>query len=323
MSGQSYTPSRAVDEAALKQIAYNSMTGEISGGFLSINAGDDTQIDITAGFAIVADKFTDPANPTFKTVAWSAKIGIDIDAVALGPVTFVAIDPDDPDGPIIQQEARFLVEEYRDMPILGDVIHPVGTILDTTDITRIADGYIGEDMAQAINNINLEGNIFSAASNDLTIRKESGKSFTPSGNRSNNAKDPHNPESILLNPATFTAAYANGIGGANFIPAQSDVQPNFWDDLSGTRAVVSPNKWTNKWCYFFPSVGPNGLCLIRDGEVEYNLLTDALDDLERKPTPAANLNDAFIRSVLTVKQGETDLSSGDTNFHRESRFGLL
>lgn len=323
MSQQGFNAGGQISSTDLKQIAYNSMTGQISGGFLSINAGDNTKLDLTAGFAIVADKFTDPLNPTYKTVSWLAKTAITLTNIATESVTFIAIDPDDPNGDVIQRSTIFPVEDTRDVPILGDCIHPAGVILDIADITRIADAYLGEDMAHAIQLVNSTGNEYEAASTDLTIAKLAGVSFAPSSNRENNDKNPHNRTSALVSPATFTTAYSDGAGGAVFTPGQTDIDPELWDDGSGTLAAVSSNKWTNKWIYFFPNVGVNGLTVVLYGEKEYNLQITAEAAITTRPSLITNLDDSFIRSVLTVKKGETDLSSAEAAFHFTSRFGLL
>ena len=54
---------------------HNSSTGLINGGQLSINGGNTSQFDISAGNGIIVDHETDPLNPTYTLVTWNDIIG--------------------------------------------------------------------------------------------------------------------------------------------------------------------------------------------------------------------------------------------------------
>lgn len=297
--------------------AHTSNTGIINGGGdLSINA-DTTKFDISDGRGYITDIFTDPDNPVITEVVWTGLTAIAATFVATDNLSFIAINSS---GTVIQQTAEFDLSDHRDLIIIGAIFHPNLVITATNDDSDAITTYLAHDLTLALGDINIFGNNFNAASTDLTIRKEGGQSFRVNSNRLANPKAPNNLSSSVINPLTFVYIHDNGSGGIATITGQTNIDPNQYDDGSGTLAAVANNKWTNQQCYFFPG---SGVILIRFGNIIYSSKADAEDDFARiPPTIGTGLDPELVRTVLTVKKGETDLTSSDTVFSPTGKFGL-
>jgi len=292
-------------------------TGVEQGGFLSPNT-DTTKFDISDGNGIVIDQFTDPDNPTYTEVSWSGLTAIVPTFIATQDISHIGINSA---GTVVQQIAGFTEEQHRSIIVLGRLVHADNVnVSSATDLSHVINLYLSEDLVSAIGNINAFGNNFNAASTNLTIRKEAGKSFSPSDNRVTNPLDPNNKTSGVLNPATFIYVHNDGSGGATSNPGETNIDPGFFDDGSGTLQTVGNNQWTNKLIYFFPS---SGNVIVRYGEELFNSLISA-ENAVSKITPAdvEGLTNEFVRTVLTVKGNETDLSSANTAFANTGKFGL-
>lgn len=303
------------------QITVNSLsTGVAQGGYLSINV-DTTKFDISDGFGIVLDQFTDPVNPTFTKVSWSG-LTAQVPAHVLTRQTFVGINSS---GTVVQQAGQFTCEQRRSIIVLGLVVSQDTVNVDsfTDQSHRITDGYLSSDTALALGNINTSGNNYSAASTDLTIRKEAGETFGENINRVTNEKNPNNITTGLENPvANFIRLYNDGAGGPTLEIAQNDVNPTQYDDGSGTLATVGANKFTNQAIYFFPA---SGITVVQYGDTIYNSLADAQDAIGSMSV--LQLDDGLvpstIRSILSVRNSTTDLSlAADTAFNATGKFGL-
>ena len=243
--------------------AHIGLTGVANGsGCLTPNV-DDTKFDISDGFGYVLDLVTVPDVPTITRVDWSGETALTVDNLLTQNVTFVGINAA---GAVVQQTLDFTQEERRSIIVLGVLNHVTGVVATTTDDATAVDGYLASDLAHAIGDINSGGNNFNAASTDLTIRKESGTSFIVSGNRCSNANDPNRVTSAAIPSASFLYIYDDGAGGVTATPA-TDIDPDQYDDGSGTLTSVGNNRWTNQLCYFFP--GPN-VVLVRYGNEEFS-----------------------------------------------------
>ena len=308
----------SIKKADLAQIL---ATGVIAGGFMTPNT-DTTIFDISDGSGLIVDAFTDPENPTYVKISWSGLTGITPTYIASDNLSFIGINSS---GVVVQQATPFTNEQRRDIIVWGSIIHTDRVnITSSGDLTHdVLTSYLTNDFANAIGDINIFGNHFDPASTDLTICKTAGRSFRENSNRKNNLKDPHYLDAVLINPLTFLRAYNDGSSGVTIEGGQTDIDPDSWDDGSGVKATVSANKWTNKWCYYIPS---SEIVIVRLGTVEYSNLADAqagiLTDLP--PTIGTGLDENFIRTVISVKVGSTDLSDiAEAVFKHTGKFGLL
>lgn len=295
-------------------------TGIIAGGFLSINGGDGTKFDISAGSGLVIDQFTDPENPVIKLVEWTAFVGLTPTHAAL-LVTYIAIDDT---GAVVQQDHDFTAAEKRDLITIGAPVTQDGVnIGNVSDLSHFAaSSYLADDLADSIGIINESGNNFMEAATDLTIRKEAGVTFTINANRFLNPKDPHHVTTGVISPATFTRLYGDGAGGPVIEFPQTTINPEQWDDGSGVLQTVPNNQWTNQLIFFIPS---GTLVLVQYGEETYASLADAEAALTSLSFTShfPSLTGTLVRTVLTIKKGTTDLSDSSLAvFTATGKFGL-
>lgn len=293
-------------------------TGIVAGGEMTPNV-DTTKFDISDGAGLVFDSYTDPLNPTYAIVTWTGKTAIVPTYIAENN-SYIAINAS---GTIIQQVAAFTSEQRRDHIVLGTIVHTNGVnVTSATDTTHdVTSGYLTDDLASAIGPLNISGNNLNPASTDLSVRKEAGKSFQPNSNRSTTGKDPNFLTSATDDPLTFLYVYNDGAGDVTVVASQTEIDPEFWDDGTGTLNTVSNNNWTNQWFYFFPG---SSVIVVRYGEEEFSSLVAAetAASLISPSIIGEGLTSEFIRTVITVKKGETDLTSINTVFTNTGKFGL-
>jgi hypothetical protein len=296
-------------------------TGLLTGGILSINADDDTKFDISAGAGIVVNNYTDPSNPTRTFVTWEDKIGVVDPYLTSISTTYINIDKD---GELIFLTDVPSDENRRDYILLGWTDH--------TDLTTIGD-IISEpiyncDIQAQLNDFfenfgafNISGNIYNFLTG-LTIQRSTGKTFDGNANYSISKKNPHIVSTDLEAPANLYYYYRDGVDDwINDNPVTTTIDPNNYDDNSGTLAVVPSDKWTIQVISFYSPTVVND---IQYGQRIYDSSADAESDIDNiiEINPYNNY-DTF-RCWIIVKQGATDLS--DTNqaiFRAAGKLGMI
>lgn len=312
-----------------KIMGHSTTTSLVAGGQLIPNGGDTTLYDVLDGQGVITDPFSDPNLPEFKQLTWSGLVG-NLPAHAATFETFVAIQESATPGigEIVEQSTPFSIDQGRDLIILGDVSTPDGLNLGPIgNFSRsLGDGYLSTDLAEAIGIINTSGNTFAAGGADLTISRSVGSTFRENINRFINAKDPNNKPSAADPVVSFFRIYNDGSGGATFTTLQTSIDPDQWDDATGTLATMpGGNNWQNKILYFLP----DGISVVvQYGEETYSSFDDAVNAIAT--LEFTQLNDALghdvVRSILTVKSGSTnltaDLLAGTAKFSPTGKFGF-
>lgn len=111
-------------------------TSLVYGGHITVNAIDDTKIDISAGKAQFSDSYTDPTNPSVETVTWGDLIGVDLTYRPFAPVSFLGITRT---GSVYQNFSALTPEQERDIVTLGLAYHPDQiTVVTTSDFGNMA-----------------------------------------------------------------------------------------------------------------------------------------------------------------------------------------
>ena len=299
-----------------------SSTGRLTGGALSVNGGDPTKFDMSAGSGIVVDNYTDPDNPTYNKVTWTAFTAVTVIHIALGQRSDIGIDST---GAIVQQSASFTTSQRRDYIQIGRIIHlDMANIQGTTNVHHNAfDPYfVASDLADSIGVLNRSGNIMSANGANLKINKSSGETYREGSNPTDD-QNPNVTTNVPLTIADMRMVYQDGSGGFTIGAGITDIDPNNWDDGSGSLAVVSNNKWTiQRMFYFVEGTPPQAQVLVHYGQTEYNSLVGAeaaifSESVETSPI----FVDGTFRAWLIVKKGETSLQSSDTVFFAAGKFG--
>ena len=302
-----------------QNIVINSGTGLAEGGILSTGAGND-EFSISDGFGYIVNSYTDLDNATFIKVAWTGLTNITI----LNPANVLNFVYIDSSGTVVQQATNFTLEQRRNFIVLGIIIS--ANTVDVTDVTQLSDSVVDvshtlSDLLEAIGNINLSGNAFSAAATDLTITKSLGLSFLRSSNLSINLKNPNNITSALISTATLVQVFSDGSGGINTIVGQTDIDPLQFDDGSGTLASVPNNQWTNQRIFFFPIAND---VVVQYGQNTFSNQSDAIaavdsEDFVFFPSDGGQ----SLRTTLSIKKEVTDLSlSTEATFTNTGKFGF-
>ena len=289
----------------------------ISGGAITINA-DPTKFDVSAGSGYIVDQTISPAVVT--KVEWSTMTAISVTNLGTSFATDLAINSS---GVVVQQDS-FTNEELRGLILIGGLNHSnLTSILSTFAIQvpaqSVASGL--REFSRAIGSVNLEGNIYGANGVNLNINKTSGSTFAFGRNNLINKKDPHTLTNASQSALSFGYVYNNGSGQGTFVIPSTDVDPDNYDDGSGTLATVSSNDWTIQRILFFPN---SNVSFLQYGTTVYNTKTGALNAVPRANFVSfPGIASASIRGYLIVKQGETDLTSTDTEFLDADKFGSV
>tara|TARA_R110000772_G_scaffold143235_1_gene252752 strand:- start:20898 stop:24236 length:3339 start_codon:yes stop_codon:yes gene_type:complete len=279
-------------------------TGIVSGGAITINGGDNTKFDVAAGVGIIVDSTTSP--PTVTDVSWSAFSAQTLTNLATSFATDIAINSA---GSIVQQNS-YTDEEVRSVIILGGVDHNNQTSISgvfeiTAPVKSVASGL--REFARAIGDVNLSGNTFSANGANLNIDKSAGTVFSYGRNFLTNVDSPHKLTTALDTAISFNYVFNNGSGSGSFTASTTSINPDSYDNGTGTLASVSTNDFTIQRLLLFPNTNKT---FVQYGVDTYNKLNDALDAVPRAQFIAlAGIKTAIVRGYLIVQQGETDLTN--------------
>jgi len=280
-------------------------TGLISGATLSINSSDHAKFDITSGTAVIVDNFSDGSAPTRYIVPIAAQVGVIDPHLATSDTVYVGVDIY---GSLFFKEDIFNAHERRQYALIGWLDHVGRTQIEFAStepalITGI--GHSLQDFFYSFGSFNVMGNEYSANS-ALTIKRSAGKSFNPNQNYGNDRDEPHLITSNAQTPCPVFYYYRDGAEGwINDTPVQANLDPNYYDDGTGTLAAVPAGKFTIQTLSFYPFWESND---IQYGQGVYNTLAEAQAAIslpvENDPY---NSVDVF-RGWLIVKQGTTDLT---------------
>jgi hypothetical protein len=296
---------------------FNTSTGVISGGLLTINP-DTTKFDISDGNGIIFN------TTTFQRtlVSWSGLIAQF--TTYIGDETFISLNSL---GVPIFSTSLPTNTQIRDQIYLGQIVHlDQVNIIATLDeqMTLLSSTNQIRDFMQAIGELNISGNICSSNSL-LTIAKTEGEILKFGGNFTTDINNPHLPISGALDtnlgggaPNVFAYRWQDGSDRISL----TDIEPNEYDDGNGESApgTVGTNKWTVQRIFTF-SIGQ---MVILQGQFVYNTKEEAIAGIDSEGfivEPDIAVSSVLI-SFLAVKGNATDLSlSGDAQFLQAAKFG--
>lgn len=295
-------------------------TAIIEGGTLSTNA-NPLLFDIEDGQGIVIDQFTDPDNPVFTAVSWSGLTGQTPLNASTQPQTHVLIDST---GSVVQQNTPPTRTQYRTHIVIGVVVSNGGTTVTalSSTVIPIGNGYLSSDLANAMGQITITGNAYSSNGANLLLNKNAGNTFESSANIDTDPKDPNFITSASDTGLTFIYLHNDGSNGTTLIVSQTEIDPDNYDDGSGTLALVS-NGYSNQLIQFFPS---SGITTVQYGQNDYSSLAEAKAGIFDEGFNSANNFPASVRTVLSIKKDTTDIADALANdeafFTQMGRFGF-
>lgn len=311
----SITP--VVDTKLVKAL---SGTGLLDGGIITINGGNPARFDVSAGVGYIVDNHTSTQNPVLNKIFWNAFTSVVVSNLATQRQTYIGIDIN---GAIVQQAAQFSNEQARDIILLGRIDHSNLSTIDTvTPNPRVIFNAAldAEDLSFALGPINMSGNVYQAASTDMTIKKPSGKVYATGISYGTNNKNPNVRTNPIVDPVTFTNTYRSVTPGLFIESAPTtSVVANLWDD-SGTQSAVATNKWTVQRIFMFPA---DEETVLHRGQVLYNTKDEAKAAIPSSPFLInPDLDGFMLRGFLVVRGGATNLSDpADAEFINASKFG--
>jgi hypothetical protein len=277
---------------------------------------DNTGITLNSGTGV----FWDSKTSTRTEYSWNTTTGITLTGISLGrSSTYLMIDSG---GTILQYNDEPKGEQLRKYINLAKISHRGGG-----DITVIRNfNWYGDepflqsaDISDALGSLTLEGNEYSPNGNNLLIDKSAGKSYRFNVNTTDNRQNPSITIEEELPGLTFSKVYRHGSGELNFITGQTELDPNYYDDGSGSLKEVFGEFWTIQRIYHFPK---SNTTYIHYGQNQYVDETEA----EANIRESAELESEFFkaatyRGAIIVKQGTTDLSNTqDALFFNAQKF---
>ena len=282
-------------------------TGILSGGILSVNGGDSTKFDISAGTGVVVDNYTDPQNPQVITISWPDLSELTIDALATDFVTHVSVDQD---GAIVQQTTPLTSNERRDCIQLGLLIHTNLTSIQSLEVkpqVGYDQAHMLIDLADSLGIVNKSGNIFSANGTNLKVDKSSGESFSFGSNWDTSTKSPNMSTDLALSGPTMFRSYRDGSGGWAIPVLSNLVDVGKYDDGTGTLNTMSGVENFQIFRIFYAPANQD--VIIAYGQQTYLKMADAQanidgEDFSKNPI----LDSTILRGYLIAKRDTTDLS---------------
>lgn len=295
-------------------------TGIVTGGEITVNGGDNTKFDIAAGSGVIVNSHTDPENPVVTPVSWSAFAAETVTALGTDTQTFVAIDSG---GAIVQQTTPFSEDQYRTLIVIGRLAHPDMASLSTAlqiSITTFNRALDFVDLVRTMAPLNLQGNVIAANGANLNLDRGTGKSFQLGANYPASKQRPSVTDDAADAALTFEYVYQDGGGGYTFDAPTTAVDPDSYDDGTGTLAAVPAGKWTLQKVFFFPGTGRH---VVQYGQALYDTVEEAFANRGNENQVFAGAENSTFRAWLAVQEGATDLSdTAQAQFRDAGRFGL-
>ena len=286
------------------------ITGILSGLDVTINGGDPAKFDVSAGTGIIIDWIV-PTAPVFTPVTYAGATAVTITDIGTTQFTSLHIDIN---GDLIQLAATPTTPQLRRQNIILDaVVHSDNLTITSLSVSGVPAQQSASallDYVRRLGPLN-SGNAVSAASTNLTIQKAAGSTTLPFINKNNDNQNPTEEASAAENPiSSWSAFYRDGSGGITVLPAETEIDPDFYDDGSGTLAAMNNNKWQIQRLYFF---GQTNRFALTYGQAQYlNLDTARANIFVENPVINPLFSAGKFVTALLVEKGATDLSDPTT-----------
>jgi hypothetical protein len=305
------------NKADTDNLVTNLGTGVCCGGDLSINGGDNTLLDVTAGNALIAD-YSIPGEPFIRAISWDAQtidpnlttawnkwVGVQESATAgVGEFIF---------------DTEFTQLEKRTVAIVGRCWTGntgTGVITGVGQYTTPAFGqaYTANDLSYVFGSINKYGNTYSANGANLLLNKSAGLTYRFGAGW---ASTPESPNVHIDAAQTAISAYYYILSGSTSATIETDIDPDNYDN-GGTKTAVPAGKFTLQRLYYFPV---SQVCMVTYGQTLYSSMAEAIGAAGQDVVDVeeALIDGSVLRGWLAVEQGTTDLSNISNALFKEAR----
>lgn len=301
-----------------RQLSYSSSTGLNSDGILSINGGDNTKFDLTAGTGTLIDYATTPGSPTFKNISFGPFTAQTVTGLATQDFTYILINSS---GNIVQLSNFPTQDQRRQNVFIGRISHSTRVVISfANSLPDFAPSIVSQvfDFFDALGPFNVSGNILSTNGVGLTFQKSQGSAFARGINYSTDADNPHVSTSPAAAPVTFAYITRTGGPGSN----TTLVDPGHYDVGGVVTVVPNPTATATIQRVFLLATGA---IRIQYGQNTYANLTDAVaaipnDSFVENPAIA---NISILIGYIVVEKSCTDLTNtGTASILPAPRFGV-
>jgi len=215
--------------------------------------------------------------------------------------------------------------EMRDIIYLGKLL--INEITDTTTVgltfPRMKYGFASQfdDLSGALKTINISGNDISANGANLSMDKAEGVTYRAGANYPSSYENPSTITNAIDTGFTFSPNYRSVTPG-KFIneTVTTTLNPDEWDDGSGTLQAVPTGSFTIQRVYFFT----NGNFFVTYGQVLYPSFNEALVGVtDECPEVEEQFRvDASLRAIVVLGEGATSLlNTRKTKIAHADKFG--
>jgi hypothetical protein len=280
---------------------------------VTINAGNSAAFDVSAGAGYIVTTgatFTAEPTPVIARVAWTAKTGVTLSGLTAQDTTWIYFDSS---GNLNQQSAFFTDDQVQSTIAVGALVHPSRAYISlakTIPNVSYATDKQYEQFIRAFGPLKVSGHTIQANGANLKLDRTSGTAFILGRNYPN---DPNNPSVISDNAQTDCTfwRYYRGATAGSFVTVlnQTAIDPNNWDDGTGTLNSVGGGKYTIQRMFFFP--GTPSVLGVYYGHAEYPSIKEAANNVEFEDfTEITNTaTNAVFVGYLLIKQGTTNLTT--------------
>lgn len=297
-------------------------TGLKTGGLLTINA-DTTKFDIAEGSGLIADVHSNPAVPTVTWITWTQKLANVTTYLATHESSWIGINAA---GGIEQRAGEFTGIETASIIVIGKLDHLSGTItlaetlpIVVANVAQHFDYFLKERGPFIV-----EGNAYEANATNLKIKRTEGEIYSRGINFVNDNRRPHVLYTGDESPCNLIYNYNNGSGGWTLSSVVTDIDPDHWDDTTGTLAHVPDGKFTIQIISCHPQSSGVIINNIQYGQAVYDNMLDAIYNLKTAVNYNHNNDTDLYRAYLVVAKGATNISeSTQARFFNSGKRGLF